>query len=364
MSELDYKIRLRGAAGEVYASAPVYPFVERRRAFPLKPTRRDWVRHAIFFLLTVVTATFAGMLHAAFDLPESTAAAPDNLAHATHWFGYIRLIPASVAQFVSDFVSDALAHPQLFTQGLTFALALLAILLAHEAGHYIACRRYRVNATLPYFIPAPPVFLAGTFGAFIKIKSPIPSRRALFDIGAAGPLAGFVLIVPVAILAALTASPAPPIEATAANAGTIIIFHDPLLMQIIWRIFRVNMDTIGFNPFYYAAWTGLLVTSLNLMPVGQLDGGHVVYSLLGARAHKWIGRAAFAMIATLSICGFLLHNSPSGFLYTVLLLVMLFVKHPYTQDETEELDARRIIIALVTLLVFILAFLPFPITIV
>ncbi|GAC1446724.1 MAG: hypothetical protein NVSMB56_08130 [Pyrinomonadaceae bacterium] len=366
MAELQQNIRPLITSGEFYKQ-DVQTFIERRRAFPTAPTRRDWVRHSAFFLLTLLTATIAGIHLAASDLQDASASATAKFPEATMWFDYVRFIPALVVQLIGEFISDAQRHPQLITQGLTFALALLVILLAHEAGHYIACRRYRVNATLPYFIPAPPFFLAGTFGAFIKIKSPIPSRRALFDIGIAGPLAGFILIIPIAILAAVTAHPAPSVvvAATTVNdAYTTVIFHDPLLFRLIWRLFHVSMDTVAFNPFYYAAWIGLLVTSLNLMPVGQLDGGHAIYATLGARAHRWLGRTAFLTVATFAVCGFLLHNSPSGFVYTILLLVMLFVKHPYTEDENIELNKPRIFIALLTLLVFVLSFLPFPITIV
>lgn len=363
MAELQQNIRPLAVPREFYGRNGMGLFIERRRPFPAAPTRRDWLRHIAFFFLTALTATIAGIHLAASELQNT----PTEFPVATTWFDYIHFIPAFIVQLSGEFISDALRHPQLIMHGAIFALALLAILLAHEMGHYIACRRYRINATLPYFIPAPPFFLAGTFGAFIKIKSPIPSRRALFDIGIAGPLAGFIVIIPVAILAALTAHPAPSITATATIANeayTTIIFHDPLLLQLLWRIFHVNMDTVAFNPFYYAAWIGLLVTSLNLMPVGQLDGGHAIYATLGAHAHKWLGRAAFLTVAMLAVCGFMLHNSPSGFIYTILLLIMLFVKHPYTEDENIELNKPRMFIALLTLLVFILSFLPFPITIV
>jgi membrane-associated protease RseP (regulator of RpoE activity) len=224
-------------------------------------------------------------------------------------------------------------------------------------GHYLACRYYKVDATLPFFIPAPPLFLAGTFGAFIKIRSPIPSRRALFDIGLAGPLAGFVVALPLSVIGVLSVGPpVPPPE----NA---IYFNDPVLFRVIaWALGAPLDPNSPSGPFYMAAWIGLLVTSLNLMPVGQLDGGHGMFALFGARAHRVIARVAFIATATLAILGFVLHNSPSGFLYTILLGVMMRVPHP-APAVMEPLGTKRIVIAILTLLVFILCFWPFPITI-
>src|SRR5678810_1173706 len=224
-------------------------------------------------------------------------------------------------------------------------------------GHYLACRHYRVDATLPYFIPAPPIFLAGTFGAFIKIRSAIPSRRALFDIGLAGPLAGFVVALPVSVMGLLAMSPggAPPDHA--------IFFNDPLLFRLLAKLLGVPLDpNAPTTPYYMAAWIGLLVTSLNLMPVGQLDGGHGTFAVFGERAHKIIGRTAFISMALLAVLGFWWHGSQSGFLYTVLLGIMLKVPHPepYTMDP---LGTKRTGIAVLTLIVFVVCFTPFPITI-
>jgi membrane-associated protease RseP (regulator of RpoE activity) len=239
-----------------------------------------------------------------------------------------------------------------------FSGALLAILTAHESGHYIACRRYGVEATLPFFIPAPPLFLAGTFGAFIKIRSPIPTRRALFDIGVAGPLAGFIVALPIAALGILTAQHTT-IELVPGD-GQLIIFGDPLLLQLMARALGSDLN-IQLNPFFFAAWIGLLVTSLNLMPVGQLDGGHATFALFGKRLHAWLGRIAFISMTVLAILGWVWYSSPSGFLYAVLLAVILRVRHPQVMDESEPLDRPRRLVAILTLLVFILSFLPFPI---
>ncbi len=272
------------------------------------------------------------------------------------WPGYFFYVPEYYLRQVGLIVGQALAHPSLLKQGATFAGALLSILTAHEAGHYVACRRYGVDASLPFFIPAPPLFIAGTFGAFIKIKSPIPSRRALFDIGVAGPLAGFIVALPVALAGLLTLQP------PASLTEGAFILNDPLLFQLMARALGVELMNAQGGPLYFAAWIGLLVTALNLIPVGQLDGGHASYAVFGSRIHKRLGQTAFIAMSTLAILGWLWHSSPSGFLYAVLLAVMLRVRHPQPEDDTP-LDRSRLIVALITLLVFALSFTPFPLTI-
>lgn len=314
-----------------------------------RPTAREWLRHSALFLLTFLTTTFAGIVIAApeLDVPEPALSGV---------LSYILYIPEYYLRIVSNLLFFAFLHPHLLVAAISFSTSLLAILFAHEMGHYLTCRYYGVDATLPFFIPAPPLFLAGTFGAFIKMKSPIPSRRALFDIGLGGPLAGFVMLVPVAIAGVLTLQPAPQI----AN-GASIVFNDPLLFRLMAKAAGAHLTDAEPNSFYMAAWIGLLVTSLNLMPVGQLDGGHGTFSLFGPRAHKIIGRIAFVAMATMAVLGFVWHHSPSGFLYTVLLAVMLRVRHP-APERMERLGTARIVVAIITLMVFALSFVPFPIT--
>ena len=320
----------------------------------MRPTAREWRKHAVLFLLTVLTTSFAGIMIVSETVPEPVMRAPAGL------LDYLLYIPEFYVKAVAAYLEHAFAQPQLLAQGGMFAGALLAILTAHETGHYIACRRYNVEATLPFFIPAPPLFLAGTFGAFIKIKSPIPTRRALFDIGVAGPLAGFIVALPIAAIGILTASPE---TSLAPEPGqTIIVFGDPLLFRLMAVAFGMDLN-IQLNPFYFAAWIGLLVTSLNLMPVGQLDGGHATYALFGKRVHAWFGRVAFILMTVMAILGWVWYSSPSGFLYAVLLAVILRIRHPQVMDESEPMDHGRALIALLTLLVFVLSFLPFPIKI-
>jgi membrane-associated protease RseP (regulator of RpoE activity) len=322
--------------------------LERQSA---RVSHRSWPLHAALFVLTIITTTLAGV-----GLQEwaiTTAEPP-----LTSPLDYLLYIPLVYFQFMTTLFRELLAHPRLLAEGVTFSASLLAILFSHEMGHYLACRYYKVDATLPYFIPAPPIFLAGTFGAFIKIRSAIPSRRALFDIGLAGPLAGFVIALPLSVIGVLTVGPPQPTP----PAG-VIYFNDPLLFRLIARVAGVELDPNSLaNPFYMAAWIGLLVTSLNLMPVGQLDGGHGVFAVFGARAHKLVGQLAFIAVAVLAVLGFWLHSSPSGFLYAVLVGIMLRLPHP-EPAEMEPLGTKRVLIAIVTLIVFVLCFWPFPITI-
>jgi len=172
--------------------------------------------------------------------------------------------------------------PKVISLSLIYATVLISILLAHEMGHYLTCRYYRIDATLPFFIPAPT--LIGTMGAFIKIKSPITRKHQLFDIGAAGPLAGFVLALP-AIFYGISLSkivPAIPSEGS-------IVFGDSLLMKQAVVLFLKDIPAgydIIVHPIAFAGWVGVLVTALNLFPIGQLDGGHILYAFLGSRSRK------------------------------------------------------------------------------
>jgi membrane-associated protease RseP (regulator of RpoE activity) len=313
-----------------------------------KPTPKQWALHLGFFLLTVVTTTLCGIV---MSLPDVGAASSAGAGQLGSWW----LIPWYYVQAVIEIFRFAFAHPTVLGQGLIFSGSLLAILASHESGHYLFCRYYGVDATLPFFIPQPPLLIPGTFGAFIKMKSAVPSRRALFDIGLAGPLAGFVVMLPIAVAGVLTVKPT-------VIQGSGWYFHDPLLFHLIAWPFGIRLELTTANSFYLAAWFGALVTALNLMPVGQLDGGHGTFSVFGKRAHRVIGQSAFVMMALLCVLGWFWHHSPSGFVYVALLAIMLRVRHPQP-EQMEPLDTKRIIIAVVTLIVFALCFLPFPITI-
>jgi membrane-associated protease RseP (regulator of RpoE activity) len=335
------------------------PRAERITRGVARPGAREWTRHALLFAATALTVAWAGMsLALPFDAAEPALPPPADP------LGYLLYVPKYYVLMLAAAGSYAFAHPHYILEGLKFAGALLSILLAHESGHYVACRLYGVEATLPFFLPVPPPFIAGTLGAFIKIKSPIPSRRALFDIGVAGPLAGFAVIIPVAVIGLLTAVPDTAAAAAAANGGALISFNDPALLRMLAVPLRVGeLGGIAPNPFYFAAWFGLLVTSLNLLPVGQLDGGHAVYALLGRRAHKHVGRVAFFAMLLLAPLGWLWHGAPTSVLYVVVLFLMLRMPHPAPLDDCDPLGRARTLVGILTLLVFVLSFLPFPITI-
>jgi len=304
-------------------------------------TARRILIHTLLFLITAVTTTITG---ASWVMPVT-----DN-----SWFGMFLGPPLAI-------IHETLAG-NLFplTQGLIFSTTLLVILAAHEFGHYFACRYYGIRATLPFFIPALPIVgltLFGTFGAVIKIKAPITSRRALFDIGIAGPLAGFAVALPASIIGLAIAKPAPFIESLSPDG---IQFWDPLLFRIIsWALSTPPM--IDWNPVYWAAWGTLLVTALNLFPVGQLDGGHVLYAVLGKQVHKWVSRAVVVATVTLSILALVWHQPPVYGVWTLVLLFLLKVGHPPVMED-EPLGRGRLILAVVALIVFILCFMPFPIT--
>ena len=321
-----------------------------------KPTARQWLLHAALFFVTAITTTICGIMMAIPDID-----AGPGTAGATGLIGSLLLIPRYYAAAIAGLVSYAFVHPYFLGQGLIFSGSLLAILTAHESGHYLFCRYYGVEATLPFFIPQPPLLIPGTFGAFIRMKSPVPSRRALFDIGLAGPLAGFIVIIPIAFAGVLTLHHVPLFAGEGGGVGGIT-FNDPLLFRLIARLFRIDLDNSAANSFYLAAWVGALVTALNLMPVGQLDGGHGTFATFGRVAHHWIGRVAFVTMALISVLGWMWHGSPSGFVYIVLLAVMLRVRHPQP-EQMEPLGLARMIIGIITLIVFALCFLPFPITI-
>lgn len=250
--------------------------------------------------------------------------------------------------------------------GMTYSLTVLVILGAHEMGHYIASRWYGVDATYPYFIPffIPPIGpiplipQIGTFGAFIRIKSAIPSRKALFDIGIAGPLAGFVFVIPAAFIAHYFAQPAQPFV----EGGGGIILQDPLLFKLFHVLFRLP-EEVELNPVMLGAWVGALMTALNLMPVGQLDGGHVTYSILGRLGHRVIAITCYVSVITLTVYS-LINGAGNWILYAVILTFMLRSGHPPVIDEREPIGFGRKLVAIIGLIVFILCFMTVPIRLV
>ena len=260
------------------------------------------------------------------------------------------------AAFASDFVARDLGYSwgQLLVRGLWYSVTILLILGAHELGHYLACRYYQVDATLPFFIPAP-VVLTGTLGAFIRIREPIHSKRVLFDIGVAGPIAGFLFAVPALFLGIAMSRVAPlPPDFTGLSLG------EPLLFRAAsWLIWGPIPDgsSLNMHPMAFAAWFGLLATSLNLFPIGQLDGGHISYAVFGQRATTiTLGGIGVAVVLTFF--------STSWLVWTVLLVVMTVAfgpRHPRTIDEHIPLDRARLWLAAIALAMFVLSFTHNPI---
>lgn len=241
---------------------------------------------------------------------------------------------------------------RLLAAGLPFSLTLLAILFTHEMGHYLMCRRYGVDASLPYFLPAPPlIFMWGTVGAFIRIRALFPNRRALFDIGAGGPWAGFVL----AFAATAWGLAHSTIAAAPVESG-MIEFGDSLLTHwLVWLLLDVESSRVILHPVAFAGWTGLLVTSLNLLPVGQLDGGHVLYAVFRGRLRI----VSVLLIAFLVWLGF--ERSESWLVWAAILTSMLILGHPPTLDDERPLGTARTLGAVASLLLFVVTFVPEPI---
>jgi|HubBroStandDraft_3_1064219.scaffolds.fasta_scaffold27765_3 membrane-associated protease RseP (regulator of RpoE activity) len=228
-----------------------------------------------------------------------------------------------------------LAEPSRLLLGLPFASTLMLILLAHEMGHYLCCRHYGVNATLPFFIPAPT--LIGTLGAFIRIRSPIRSRTALFDIGIAGPIAGFVVAVTVLILAMPLSKAMSP-----SMASPDIQLGYPLIFRLVWYVLPLaslkgsssGLHSIYFHPTAIAAWVGMFATALNLLPGGQLDGGHIVFSL-APRAHKTVSRLTILALIPMALYFW------AGWLIWAILLRISGMRHPMVAEWPGVTGVRR-----------------------
>lgn len=275
--------------------------------------KRPWL-HALLFAATLVTTTLAG-------------AAQSGV--------------------------DPLSEPWRIHLGFPFALTLMAILLVHEMGHYLMSRHHGVRATLPYFIPAPSFI--GTFGAFIKMESSPPDRKSLFDVAAAGPLAGLLLAIP-AVVIGLKLSTITPDEGLreGITLGSSLLLR--LLSQITLGFFPEEVDIV-MHPVAFAGWIGLLVTAMNLLPVGQLDGGHVVYALFG-QGYIWVSRLTVLGIFTLGLLRWW-----DGWLLWGLLLLFLGVRHPPPLDPYTPLDPKRKLLGWLVLAVLAVTFTPAPFSI-
>jgi membrane-associated protease RseP (regulator of RpoE activity) len=298
---------------------------------------RAWV-NGLLFALTVLSTLFVGAQYAAAN--------------------------ADIQSFGEIFL------PQNFIKGWPFALTLLSILGAHEFGHYFAARFHRVAVTLPYFIPVPlPPF--GTLGAVIQMKAPIPDRRKLFDIGVAGPLAGLVLAVPLLFLGLSTSPVNIPTDLSGYWVeGNSILYYTAKLIVFGQRLPNpVTGADVFMNQVTTAAWAGLLVTALNLLPLGQLDGGHTVFAMFGEKA-RYINRVTLGVMAFLAFASlgvvqqfipWLSHVGFNGwFIWLLLILLLIGPYHPPALDDVTELDRRRRMVGWLVLAIFIITFVPVP----
>ena len=294
----------------------------------IRPEPQRLLLHVVLFLITFGTTTLAGALQKG-------------------------VYPLSS---ISSLVYGILANPGALAQGLTFSVPLMLILLFHEMGHYLFAWKHGVRATLPYFLPAPPFPLlpVGTFGAFIRMKSVPVDRRTLFDVGAAGPWGGVIVAIP-AVIIGLALSEVRPLNPFEGG----LFLGDSFLFSLLTRlVLGVSGDSVNveLHPIALAGWFGLFVTFLNLLPVGQLDGGHVTYALFG-RFHRWISRGFLAVIFFLGFQGWV------GWFFWVALLTLLGVDHPPTRDLFSALDPRRKLYAWSTVVLFVLTFMPAPLMI-
>jgi len=289
---------------------------------------------------------------------------------------FLFLLTILTTMFTGSLLSgfDPLISLESFAKGSAYSFALITILFFHEMGHYVAARLYKVKVTLPYFIPFfLPTFQFGTMGAFIRIKAPIPDRKALFDIGIAGPLAGFIVSL-VFVISGLAMLPneqemyrfISSIHPLDEPGGLRLVLGKTILFDLLIRIFDktyLPMGEVYHFPFIFAGWFGLLVTSINLMPIGQLDGGHITYSMFGDKAHK-IAVSAFGLIIILNLYLISYYNSFIWILWTMLILMFIRFKHPPTLRSGPVLNLPRQILGWFSYLVFIVCFSPLPIYIV
>lgn len=313
------------------------PAVELAAPPPPAPARPRWALALLLFVLTFLCTTTLG---AGWYLFTRTDVQTDLVPI---------LWPDTVARVWGD--------PALLALGLSFSLPVLIILLAHELGHYVACRRYRLAATLPYFLPSP--IGIGTFGAFIRIRSPIRGKRELFDVGVAGPIAGFVALLPF-LLYGVARSRAAAIEPLAdpppgALVSILLVPGKCLALELATRLFHGPLGpgmVLDLHPFALAAWFGLLATAINLLPLSQLDGGHILYAAVG-RAQR---RLALPLWLALAVAGI---AWPGWWLWSVIVLLM-GIRHPPLRDELTPLGRGRTWLALLALALLVLSFMPVP----
>jgi membrane-associated protease RseP (regulator of RpoE activity) len=299
--------------------------------------------------------------------PESKGEEPGPASPLTHWPLSRRRLALPLGLFLATVATtiiagaiqqgvDPFTEPGLLYRGVPFSFTLLLILGTHEMGHYLVSRRHRLAVSLPYFIPAPPIpFFIGTFGAFIRIRSPIQDKRALLDVGCAGPLIGVAVSIPVTLVGLKLSS-----IAVMQSGHDMLVLGEPLLYQFLsWLAFGPlpAEAQVILHPVAFAGWIGMLVTSLNLIPVGQLDGGHVSYALF-PEYHRQI---SLSFLGLLLACGLIFWY---GWLVWAVLLSFLGWRPPPPHYYWLPLDERRRLLGFITILVFALTFCPTPLSLV
>jgi membrane-associated protease RseP (regulator of RpoE activity) len=255
-------------------------------------------------------------------------------------------------------LSDLLVHPALLVAGLPFAASLLSILAVHEFGHYTVGRRYGMPISLPYFIPAPPpLFPVGTLGAVIRLRGPVRDRRSLFDMAVAGPLAGLVLAIPIFVLGLRYSTVVP--SAGVGEGG--LELGDSLLLVFLQRLVVGPLgadQTLLLHPVGVAGWFGFFVTALNLIPAGQLDGGHLVYAMFGRR-HALISKLAVAALMAIG----LIFGSPTWLVWSALIVALMGFRHGPPMDDVTPLDGKRLALGAVALVLLLLLLPPVPLSV-
>lgn len=299
------------------------PGVIERRPF-------RWKLCLALFLTTVVTVLLTGALH-----------------------DYSNIAPNPVSTFEGAII-DILRHPALLLSGVPFAATLLGILFAHEMGHYIVSRIRKAPASLPYFIPMLPI-LTGTMGAVIVQREPFEDRRTLLEVAIAGPLAGLAVAIPL-LFYGLSTSAVAPIPPVALLEGNSIFYALAKYVVFGQWLPAGNMD-VSLNAVAWGAWIGVLITAINLLPVGQLDGGHVAYALLGRRA-DWLAYGTMVLLLIAGLAG------GSTWLVFVILLALIGLRHPPPFNDVTKLKPVHVALGLIGLITFVLLFTPQPLQIV
>jgi membrane-associated protease RseP (regulator of RpoE activity) len=276
------------------------------------------------------------------DSPESDISKP---LKTENWWLFFLLLSGTL---VTTYLSGGSASSEL---NLLFSISLILILGAHEFGHYWASRRNGVRSTLPYFIPAPPVFIAGTFGAFIQIKQVIPNRRVLMEIGCAGPIAGFIVALPILVYGLSLSYVSPLLGIEGVNFGSSLILN--ICSELVLGVDPQSQElNINLHPIAKAGWIGMFVTALNLIPIGQLDGGHIVFAL-SPKQHKWMGRLFFLALFPLGYFW-------SGWFFWAVMIVLVGFKTTPLLDDTEKLGVLHRMLGVVSIFIFLVTFIPVP----